>query len=76
VQAREQGIKPNLSGPPDLAAVRFHERRAAALAGTRRLETLETQLPVTPLPTEENPPRRRRKARSAAPATNGVAVVG
>jgi hypothetical protein len=68
VQAREQGVKPNLAGPPDLAAVRFHERRAAAQAGKRRIETIETQLP------EISVPRRKRKARVAAPATNGAAV--
>jgi hypothetical protein len=72
MQAREQGVKPNVNGPPDLGAVRFHERRAAALAGSQRMDAIETQLPeITPLP-----PRRKRKARATAPATNGVAVVG
>ena len=68
VQAREEGIKPNVAGPPDLAAVRFHERRTAAQAGTRRLEMIETQLPEFPVP------RRERKRRAAAVATNGTAV--
>jgi hypothetical protein len=56
-------------GPPDLAAVRFHERRAAAMAGAQRMDAIETQLP------EISVARRKRKARAAAaPATNGVAV--
>jgi hypothetical protein len=67
-QAREQGIKPNLAGPPDLAAVRFHDRRAATMAGAQRIETIETQLP------EISVRRRKRKARAAAPATNGATV--
>jgi hypothetical protein len=48
--------------------VRFHERRTAAQAGTRRLEAIETQLP------EISVSRRKRRARAAAPASNAAAV--
>jgi hypothetical protein len=39
-------VKPNLNGPPDLGAVRFHERRAAAA----KVEAIETPLPEIAVP--------------------------
>jgi hypothetical protein len=62
VQAREQGMKPNLNGPPDLGAVRFHERRAAAV----KVEAIETPLPEIAVP------KRRRKLTPVAASENGV----
>ena len=62
VQARELGVKPNLNGPPDLGAVRFHERRAAAA----KVEAIETPLPEIAVP------KRRRKLAPVAACENGV----
>jgi hypothetical protein len=62
VQARELGVKPNLNGPPDLGAVRFHERRAAAA----KVEAIETPLPEIAVP------KRRPKLTPVAASENGV----
>jgi len=67
VQARERGVKPNLNGPPDLGAVRFHERRAAAQAAEAKVAAIETPLPEIVVP------KRRRKPASAAASKNGLA---
>jgi hypothetical protein len=61
IQARERGMKPNLSGPPDLGAVRFHERRAAA----QKVAAIETPLPEIVAP-------KRRKPAPVAASENGV----
>ena len=60
IQARERGEKPNLSGPPDLGAVRFHERRTAAQATAQKVAAIETPLPEIAVP------KRRRKVAAAA----------
>jgi hypothetical protein len=59
-------MKPNLSGPPDLGAVRFHERRAAAQAASQKVAANETPLP------EITVPKRRRKSAAAAASKNGL----
>jgi hypothetical protein len=66
VQARERAEKPNLSGPPDLGAVRFHERRAAAQAAAHNVAAIETPLPEIAVP------KRRRKPASVGASKNGV----
>jgi hypothetical protein len=45
-------MKPDLNGPPDLGAVRFHERRAAS----EKVTAIETSLPEVIVPET----RRRR----------------
>jgi hypothetical protein len=55
-------VKPNLNGPPDLGAVRFHERRAAAA----KVEAIETPLPEIAVR------KRRRKLTPVAAPENGV----
>jgi hypothetical protein len=62
VQARELGVKPTLNGPPDLGAVRFYERRAAAA----KVEAIETPLPEIAVP------KRRPKLTPVAASENGV----
>jgi hypothetical protein len=66
VQAREQGVKPNLNGPPDLGAVRFHERRAAAQTAAHKIAAIETPLPEIVVP------KRHRKLTPVAASENGV----
>jgi hypothetical protein len=63
IQARERGEKPNFSGPPDLGAVRFHERRVAAQATAQKAAAIESPLPEITVP-------RRRKAGVTAKASN------
>jgi hypothetical protein len=65
VQARERGEKPNLNGPPDLGAVRFHERRAAAQASAQKVAAIETPLPEIVVL------ERRRKPTAAANLSDG-----
>jgi hypothetical protein len=64
IQARDRGEKPNFSGPPDLGAVRFHERRAAS----EKVAAIETPLPEVIVPKK----RRRRKRAAIAASDNGV----
>jgi hypothetical protein len=64
VQARERGEKPNLSGPPDLCAVRFHERRAAAQTTAQKVAAIETPLPEIVV--------RKRRRKPTAASKNGV----
>ena len=60
-------MKPNLSGPPDLGAVRIHERRAAAQTAAHKM-AIETSLPEIAVP------KRRRKLTPVAASENGVTV--
>ena len=64
VQARERGMKPNLNGPPDLGAVRFHQRRAAAQTTAQKVAAIETPLPEIVV--------RKRRRKPTAASKNGV----
>jgi hypothetical protein len=55
-------VKPNLNGPPDLGAGRFHERWAAAV----KVEAIQTPLPEIAVP------KRHRKLAPVAAWENGV----